>query len=263
MPTLSEKILQVAESQLGVFESGGPNLGGCERYQDPWGSWMRGQPWCGAFVAWCWEQAGAEGMKLASPSTATMCDIAQGQGLTGPPRPGAAFVFCGKHTGLLHHDLGGGVWKTIEGNSGDAVNWRQRSFEGAVIYGPPGLEAAAAAPAAPATKTWYFIEDLRSKRLYGGWASQESCDDAFKILDKRLKGKLRRFKDPTNPAAPFFIEDTSQTPRYYGGWTSKAARDEALKTLEKRLGHRLRAFSRKRPVAAPRAAAAQPMGKVD
>jgi hypothetical protein len=256
--TLSERIQEVAESQLGRHEHGGANRGDCEPFQRFYGDFYVGLPWCGCFVGWVWGQVDPAWKALASPSTAIMCQIARQQNLISAPRPGAAFVICGTHTGLLHHDLGGGVWKTIEGNSGDAVNWKQRSLAGLVIYSPPGL-----ADSAPAPDTIrYFIEDTASKRLYGGWAAAADRDRAMTTLARSLGHGLRPFRDPTHPQSPFFIEDPTETPRFYGGWASKAARNAAQQNLERKLGRKLRPF-RRTLAADGTPAVADELGKVD
>jgi hypothetical protein len=246
MATFAERVVDIAESQVGVHEWGGSNRGGCEKYQRPWGSWMVGQPWCGAFVAWVWKQAGLNGMRFASPSTAVMCSKASSMGLRCSPRPGAAYVICGVHTGLLHHSVGGSVWRTIDGNSGDAVSWRTRDISRYVIYAPPELSGGA--PAAPTvTKIWYYIEDVAMKgvREFGGWASKDSRNQAYAKKRRELGYDLRRFmREYPNPDAPYYFEDVTKPLRYYGGWRTKAGRDEALKALEKKYKRDMRPFSR-------------------
>lgn len=255
--TLSQRVLEVAESQIGRHEYGGPNRGDCELYQRFYGEAYVGLPWCGDFVGWVWGQVNPDWKQLASPSTALMCTIAHDQGLVCSPRPGAAFVICGVHTGLLHHDLGGGVWKTIEGNSGDAVNWRQRSIGGYTVYSPPGL---APGPMPAPQETWYFIEDPGSVRIYGGWASRGARDRAQAALEARLGRHLRPFRDPSHPRAPYFVEDPAATPRFYGGWALRSGRDAALRNLGRRLGRSLRPFAQTRSPAVP---VADQLGKVD
>ena len=236
-------VLDIMEGEVGIHENPwGSNKGGCEKYQKPWGSWMIGQPWCGAWVAWVWKQAGMDGMDLADPSTATMCNIASNEGLKCSPRPGAAFVICGTHTGILHHDLGGGVWKTIEGNSNDQVQWRQRSLAGYTIYAPPEIKSGAAPP--PPTTTWYYVEDVHQKgiREFGGWSSAKARDSVLKDMEN--PGHYRAFKrDYPSKETPYFFEDPSQSERYYGGWTSKEGRDKSLKSLEEQFGRTMRPFS--------------------
>src|SRR6476619_3040865 len=115
----------------------GSNRGPCEKYQSIYGQSYLGCFWCGCFVGWVWMQVDASWKSLASPATSIMCDIATGQGLECSPRPGAAFVICGTHTGLLHSPLGGGSWRTIEGNHSDQVSWGTRSLDGMTVYAPP------------------------------------------------------------------------------------------------------------------------------
>jgi hypothetical protein len=261
MTTFAERAMNIAEGEIGVHENPwGSNCGGCEKYQKPWGSWMVGQPWCGAFVAWVWEQADMDGMGLADPSTATMCNIAGNKGLKCPPRHGAAVVLCGAHTELLHHDLGGGVWKTIEGNSNDQVRWVQRSIGGMTIYAPPEIKSGA--PAAPPTQTWYYIEDVHQKgiREFGGWSSQKSRDKALAGMEN--PGHYRKFKrDYPDPKYPYFFEDPSKSERYYGGWLSKDGRDKSLASLEEQYGREMRPFSRQQATAS--GGEAEDIGKVD
>jgi len=261
MSSYAQKVCNIAEGQVGVHESPmGSNKGGCEKYQRPWGTWMVGQPWCGAFVAWVWEQAGLDGMGLADPSTATMCNIASNEGLKCSPRPGAAFVDCGTHTGLLMYDMGGGVWKTIEGNTSDQVAWRQRSLGGWTIYAPEQIKSGGSPP--PPKTTWYYIEDVHQKgiREWGGWSSAKARDNALSSMQN--PGHYRKFKrDYPDPDCPYFFEDPSQSERYYGGWTSKSGRDKSLVSLEQQFGREMRPFSRK--IASSGSASADDMGKVD
>jgi len=254
-------VLDIMEGEVGVHESPwGSNRGGCEKYQKPWGSWMIGQPWCGAFVAWVWDRAGMDGMGLADPSTATMCNIASNKGLKCSPRPGAAFVNCGTHTGILHHDMGGGVWKTVEGNSNDQVQWRQRDLGGWTIYAPQEIKSGAAPP--PPTTTWYYIEDVHQKgiREFGGWATAKARDSVLRDMEN--PGHYRPFKrEYPDPDAPYFFEDPSKSERYYGGWTSKSGRDKSLISLEEQFDRTMRPFSRQ--LASSGSASADDMGKVD
>lgn len=255
-------LLDIIEGEVGVHESPmGSNTGGCEKYQRPWGSWMVGQPWCGAWVGWSWDAAGMDGYDLADPSTATMCNIARNEGLTCSPRPGAAFVNCGTHTGILHHDMGGGVWKTIEGNSNDQVQWRQRSLGGWTIYAPPEILSGEAPP--PPKTTWYYVEDVYMKgiREFGGWSSAKARDNVLKGMEN--PGHYRPFKrDYPDPKIPYFFEDPSKPERYYGGWTSKSGRDKSLKSLEEQYGREMRPFSRKKATKSG-GAQADTGGKVD
>lgn len=258
MTTMGDRIVAFAESQVGVREDPlGSNTGGCEKYQKLYGDWYVGKAWCGCFVGWVWTSVNRSWKQLASPSTAVMCDIANARGLVIPPQPGAAFVICGVHTGIITDYIGQGIWRTVEGNSGDAVNIRQRSLAGLTIYGPPGL-AKEYTPTKPPVKRNYWIEDPRQIRYYGGWGSAAVRDHQQRILEARLGKKLRKFKDPKR-SAPYMLEDVS-VKQYYGPWSTKEARDSAGVTLRKRLG-RLRYFSTE--ATATTVAVVDDLGKVD
>jgi hypothetical protein len=245
MTTYAQKVRDIAEGEIGVAENPkGSNRGGCEKYQKPWGSWMIGEPWCGAFVAFVWKQAGMDGMGLANPSTATMCNIANGEGLKCSPRMGAAGVDCGIHTWLLMYQVSGDVWKCIDGNSNDQVKWVQRDLSGYTIYAPPEIEGGE-----KPTETWYYIEDVHQKgiREFGGWSSAKARDNVLK--DTKDPGHYRAFKrEYPNPDAPYFFEDPTKSERYYGGWQSKDSRNAALVNLENQFGREMRPFSRVRSV---------------
>jgi hypothetical protein len=240
----ASEVLDIAESQLGVHEDPmGSNRGGCEKYQKPWGSWMIGEPWCGAFVAWVWEQAGLDGMGYANPSTATMCSIAQGD--TCSPRPAAAGVNCGTHTWLLHHQVSGSVWKCIDGNASDQVKWVQRDLSGYTIYAPPEIRTGESP--APPTQTWYYIEDVHQHgvREFGGWASKSGRDK--QLASMKDPGHYRKFyREYPDPDCPYYFEDPSKSERYYGGWTSKKNRDNAQDSLEEQFDRDMRPFSREK-----------------
>jgi hypothetical protein len=242
MSTYAQKACDIAEGQIGIHESPwGSNKGGCEKYQKPWGSWMIGEPWCGAFVAWVWEQADMDGMGLADPSTATMCNIAN-KGHKCSARPMAAFVNCGTHTGLLHTNLGNNVWKCIEGNSNDQVRWVQRNIGGLTIYAPPEIKNNK--PMEPPTQTWYYVEDVHQHgvREFGGWSSAKGRDEKLAGMDD--PGHYRKFKrEYPSKKSPYFFEDPSKSERYYGGWTSKKGRDDSLKALEEQYDRTMRPFS--------------------
>ena len=53
--TMSEHVLDIAESQVGRHEHGGANRGDCEIYQRFYGEFYVGKAWCGCFVGWVWE----------------------------------------------------------------------------------------------------------------------------------------------------------------------------------------------------------------
>jgi hypothetical protein len=252
MPTKAEQIISVAESQIGIHETS-PNRGPCEKFQTIYGEQYRGCEWCGCFVGWVWSQVDPSWKRLASPGTSIMCDIARDRDLECEPRPGAAFVICGTHTGLLHSHLGGDSWRTIEGNSSDQVRWGTRSVGGMTVYAPPELGAEAEA-ATPAQATWFFLQDARlvetkhQHAYFGGFASKDVRDQRLAELERSLGHELRPFRDNNFPS-PFFIDNSFAIAEVYGGWSDKAGRDASKAVLEERLGRSLRPFSETRNAA--------------
>lgn len=243
MRTVSDQVLAIAESQIGVREMPmGSNRGGSEKYQEIYGSFYVGLAWCGCFVGWVWSRVSTDWKALAHPATATMCDIARDQGLECEPTPGAAFVDCGTHTGLLHSDLGNGMWRTIDGNWGDQVAWATRDISGMTIYAPQGIGEA------QTPTTWFFLQDveLAEKRMQhayaGGFASAAERNARMAELEGQLGHELRPFRD-NRFERPFFIDNSHAIHEVYGGWVDQDARDRSRITLDERLGRRLRPFS--------------------
>lgn len=172
MASLGETIVDIAEGEVGVHETPmGSNRGGCEKYQRPYGEIYVGLAWCATFDGYCWAEAGIPNARtMASPSTGLMAQYAHDHGLVGAPRPGAAFVIPWVHTGLLHSLIGGSIWNTIEGNSGDAVRNRIRNIAGTVIVVPPGL-ALPAPGSAPAVQ-FYFHDTRPELARMGGFKTR-------------------------------------------------------------------------------------------
>lgn len=243
MASLGEQIVDVARTQVGVIERPkGSNRGGCEVYQRLYGGFYVGLPWCGCFAGWCVEQVKDGAARYVSPSTAAMCVIASTNSLHVKPQPGAFFVICGTHTGIIARHIAGTIWETIEGNSDDQVAVRQRDLRGTTIYGIPGIAKDYVPPVQ--TVTEYWLEDLKAIQFYGPWQEEASREKALKILERRLGHRLRTFNRKGH-SKPYWIEDTTQT-QYYGFWSEEASREHAQVVLEKRLGRRLRAFNKSR-----------------
>ena len=140
MPTVADRVVQIARAELGVSEEpSGDNTGPRVReYQAATILEGTGWPWCAAFVEWCWEQAGLDDHP-ANPSTYWFCRRAAERGeLSRTPRVGGAIIWCGTHVGLVV-GLGDGVVYTVEGNSGDRVGAHTRAIAGAQFIGPAGL----------------------------------------------------------------------------------------------------------------------------
>lgn len=242
MASLGQRIVDLARTQVGVIEQPkGSNRGRqVEVYQRLYGEMYVGLAWCGDFAGWVVNQVLPGYARYASPSTYVMCVIARTNQLEVPPQPGAFFVICGTHTGILARRLGGSIWETIEGNSDDQVAVRQRNIAGTTIYGVPGL-AKDYRPVVETT-TEYWLENPSATEHYGGWAQESGRTKAQKILEARLGRRLRAYNRKGHKT-PYWLEDVAVT-RYYGPWAEEASRKKAQKILEERLDHRLRAFNR-------------------
>ena len=122
-----ERVIEVARAELGVTES--PSNSNRVKYWDSYNPTWQGQPWCVAFLWWCFQEAGEGqaffgGGKTASCGTLLRWYSAQGQ--TVPKKdvqPGDIVIlnFSGtndtQHCGLVVEIPSWGVIKTIEGNT--------------------------------------------------------------------------------------------------------------------------------------------------
>lgn len=136
-----ETLARIAESQVGVRESGGNNQGPqVQAYQST--TWLAGTgwKWCAAFVCWClwqtlqktglnptgWKRprtAGAydfenwaNGTKPHGPNSAWRC---QRSTIQDPPRRGDIITFTWSHIGIVTgYDPTMKVIYTVEGNAG-------------------------------------------------------------------------------------------------------------------------------------------------
>lgn len=135
---LTRTAIELAYSQLGVYEDEGDNKGTMEKYGGG-----AGVPWCAAFVSWLYGK-GQEGIESPLDFNASVSGLrsqAQEAGYysevgTYTPVPGDIMIQ--KSNGASHTGIVVGVDDkyiyTIEGNSGDAV--RERKYEiGSSSYG--------------------------------------------------------------------------------------------------------------------------------
>lgn len=134
---LNEKALEIALSQNGVREKGGPNCGPeVEAYLAAVGL-GKGNAWCMAFVYWCFNKAATElsvknplvktagvlnGWNLATCTKVKAKDAEQNPAII---KPGYIFIMDyghGKgHTGIVV-SVEGGYINTIEGNTNSALS---------------------------------------------------------------------------------------------------------------------------------------------
>jgi hypothetical protein len=127
----SQRIVSVAETQIGVRESGGANRGlPYERYVRPFGAGP--SPWCAFFVSWCyWKGTGARPPWSAPGYVPSIQAWARSSGnLTRTPVRGGVFGIGGSHIGLIAARLRQGRILTVEGNYSDAVLSVRRTVGG-------------------------------------------------------------------------------------------------------------------------------------
>ena len=131
MTTLTQTAVELAYSQLGVYEDKGDNRGTMEKYGG-----RPGDPWCASFVSWLYGK-GQEGNESPIKYTAGVSglrDQAQQAGYyskvgTYTPVPGDIMIQKSNgasHTGIVVGVDGDYIY-TIEGNSGNAV--RERKYK--------------------------------------------------------------------------------------------------------------------------------------
>lgn len=175
MPTAAE-VLAVARAEIGVVER--PAGSNRVKYWDWYDPSLQGNPWCAAFVSWCFDQAG---MRLAiqtpkgfhyTPSGRSWFDKA-GR-LHRAPQVGdvALFDFPGgknrtEHTGIVESVSRDGTrMLCIEGNTGvgndtngGAVMRRERVVSHAVFGRPAYGAAVTPGPAAPPPPVTINLEE--------------------------------------------------------------------------------------------------------
>src|SRR4051794_10484120 len=176
--SLGAAALSVAQSQKGVREVGGANVGPQVDQYLAAAKVAPGNPWCASFITWSLEQAGHKMPGGGWAAVATWVQNAE-QGNNGlkvvsaeDARPGdiVAYDFGGGsdfgsdgHIGFLDSTVQNGKFTALEGNNNDAVNVVPRQLGGANIKfiriegnaapgaapagAPAAVEQAAAAPA--------------------------------------------------------------------------------------------------------------------
>lgn len=248
--TPGERVAREAEKYVGVRENPlGSNRGNPypDRWQRPWGMGY-GWPWCGAYAAAMYKDAGVNDQDIGHPSTAVMAERARKVGaVISRPIPGAYIIWPGKHTGIVVRDLGGNVALTVEGNSSDGVYYRRRAYGPGtgVMFAAP-LEVRIGNRPKPAARN-YYLEDTAAKPvLRGPWRTRAARE---RVIAKRPASKRNVRRVRVGKGYAFYDGPR----RVYGPWDDKAARDDAQRTLEARLGRRLRPYSRLAPTAAAKA----------
>lgn len=129
------EVLRVARGEIGVHESGGNNCGPRVKEYLAAVGLPQGNPWCAAFVAWCFQRAGLERWPATGDTWAIETWARQQKVLNVVPEPGDVFLLLGSdgkpiHTGFVTSVAGGrdhtafltsvpyGRIGTTEGNTG-------------------------------------------------------------------------------------------------------------------------------------------------
>lgn len=257
MPTAGERVVATALSQVGVTESPpGSNSGpAVQKYQAPW-HMGTGWPWCGAFAAWSYVQAGVDDSGLLSPSTAATCQRADAMGGLAPAGlapPGSVGIVCGIHVFLVVHDRGDGLLDTIEGNSNDSVRRGVRARSDWRVIVPPAI-AADAAPTEPLMVDSFGFDDLSLRpRVFGPWAGAEPRDSQMAAYRRAHPDDWTR---AVRLAAGRFAFEagrpgTAGALWRFGGWPSQDVRVERMRAYGGgRPGAALRSWRKSVPVPA-------------
>jgi hypothetical protein len=121
------KLLEIAESQIGIVEEPTNKV----KYND----WIYNKPtsgaayaWCGAFVSWCFNEAGLPLGTIDLKRGFVGCpyavkNISKWGRLVTVPTQGCVVFYDWQgdgrfdHTGIFVKDLGGGLFEAIEGNT--------------------------------------------------------------------------------------------------------------------------------------------------
>ena len=131
--TGKEKVIRIATKEIGVVERSGKNDGARIAAYLAYVGFKTPQPWCAAFVSYCFGQAG-----YPQPRTAWSPSLFPSSRLIKEPKPGCVFgLFYPSlkrigHCGIITRLQGNNLW-TVEGNTsvagsrdGDGVHSRVR-----------------------------------------------------------------------------------------------------------------------------------------
>lgn len=115
--TLRERAYHEAVRLVGVMEQGGNNVGREVEQIIREGGGIRGQAWCGWFMACVYKRAGSRAIDWRMGAVRLWLGIG-GVRRTSNPQRGDAVRFTFDHIGMFVRDLGNGYIETIEGNTG-------------------------------------------------------------------------------------------------------------------------------------------------
>lgn len=150
------KVLEIAISQIGVKED--PPNSNKVKYND----WIydhpvqgAAYPWCGAFVSWCFAEAGTplgriDLMKGFVGCPSAVKNVYKWGKIVTVPEPGCVVFYDWNgdglfdHTGIFEKDLGNGYFSAIEGNTslknnsngGEVMRRSDRRYKNAIFIKP-------------------------------------------------------------------------------------------------------------------------------
>jgi hypothetical protein len=218
----------------------GSNGGGpIDIWEQAWG--LHHVAYCGMFVDAMYRRAKVDDAGLCHPSTAEMCRRARAAGAVwdgrGAVPPGALWTACGKHTGMVVVDRGGGLVSTIEGNHMNGVNPGLRRAADGLIIIPPAIVAVE-----PPPEFIWFLEDPAARpKLFGPWQEYANFKRRWDGLPPERRKRARIVRGAKGGWA--WIEGPLRT---RGPWLELDDVTHAQEALEARLGRRLRRIRRTR-----------------
>lgn len=194
-----------------------------------------------------YREAGVDDDGLAHPSTWFMYDIARKQGQLRPePVPGGFIIWtpgAQGHVEIAVNRIGPGVWRTIGGNTGDAVREHNRSIAGAYFSAPSALSEVAK----PTWRTEYGWQDFDAEPvMHGPWATEAYRERgvAAWVAKHGNPGHVRRGKLVVGGKTGyvFWTGQRARSPWF----STKRKRDTDLaKIKSQRPGHRFRTLNRR------------------
>ncbi len=131
--SLRERAYKQAVKFIGVMEQGGNNTGPTVDKIIRANGGVVGEPWCGDFMAWCYQRAGSKGVDRRWASvqlTGSDPDVRE----TSSPKRGDLVRFTFDHVGMFVRDRGDRTIETIEGNTGSSGAVSDSSTGGDGVY---------------------------------------------------------------------------------------------------------------------------------
>ena len=232
-----DKVIAAFRKRLGVSEKppGSNDDGGgwITHVNRRWN--MRFVPWCGTSSDAAYDEGKVDDGGLGSPSTFQIVENGRREGrLRSKPVKGCFVVWrpgASGHVEVAVKALTTTAWRTIGGNTGDAVREHDRYILDAFFVVPKALEE----KPAPVFKTYYWWEQPKARPvMHGPWATISAREKAARLWVERNgnPGHVRRGKFSLKvngrwqPRFAFWTGPRKRSPDF----DTKAARDKSLAT---------------------------------